>query len=99
MDKPLTAKEISVIIDKCGKNGVKSFKFAGLELDFSPKSEAFTEIPQKVEQKVETLEEFSQKPSPQEAFATLLEESKYLDPVLYEKLSGLDEQTQNSQIV
>lgn len=92
-DATLTASQILVIIDKCHKKGVKTFKFNGLELQFDEKVE-------KIEQKIEFSEEnqlkeveIEKKASPRDEFYRVLEEAKYLDPLLFEKMSEIDPPT------
>lgn len=92
--KTLTCKEICSIIDKCAKNGVARIIFSGLELEFqktTEKSEQFNENTE--EERAIPLQPL--KKTPKEEFEMLVEESKYLDPELYERLKDLDENLQD----
>lgn len=94
MGHELTSKDICSIIDKCAKSGVSRVVFGDLQLEFNK----FEEKPVNIEPKMELLDASSveqPKKSKREEFEELLEESKYLDPVLYERLIELDETTEN----
>lgn len=87
MEKP-TAQELRVILKACKENGVSSFVFGNLRVEFRPESNIIesvaTELPHNLNEEPQPIEKRIQKQ--REDYENLLSEARLLDPSLYESL-------------